>query len=59
MTFTTEHRNQKLSAGIPENQNVDYDFLTIYDMSDLAFRETQTFKYVRELPSSVKTHDIC
>lgn len=42
LDFTHHHRNKSIRSA--ENQNCSYDFVTVYHMPDLAFRETAAFR---------------
>ena len=46
LSFHNKYREQDKSFGasVPENQNFKYDFLTVYNMPDLAFRESAAFR---------------
>jgi hypothetical protein len=43
LVFHKEYRNGSANVDIP-NQNFDYDFLTVYNMPDLGFRESEAFR---------------
>lgn len=42
LSFHSRQRDTSAPKG-PENQNLDYDFLTVYTFPDLSFRETEAF----------------
>lgn len=46
LSFHDKYQEQNSTSGVPvpENQNFKYDFLTLYEMPDLAFRETEAFR---------------
>lgn len=43
LTFASGYRGRKFTAA-PENKNLNFDFVTVYHMPDLAFRESAAFR---------------
>lgn len=46
LTFAESYRGKKFdfSGKVPRNRNLDFDFATVYNMPDLAFRESEAFR---------------
>ena len=46
LSFISQHRSNGRRKEVPENVNLDYDFLSVYFMPDLSLRDSEAFRSV-------------